>query len=160
VIAVVMVILAVAIPNIHRFRLNSAETIVIREVQTIAQAQTQYLSQFGRYAATLAELGPAHGVADSPAAAGLIPGKLASGEKDGYLFTLTSTAGGYVVNAVPKNFGSTGRRTFYLDQNGVVHHNWGPQPATDASPEARLNSHCVVHAGLALQLSPTNQTAA
>ena len=135
VIAVILIILAVGIPNINRFRMNSAETIVIREVQTIAQAQTQYQSQFGRYASSLAELGPAHGAADSPAAAGLIPGKLASGEKDGYLFTLTSSAGGYVVNAVPKSFGSTGRRTFYLDQNGVVHENWGSQPATDASPE-------------------------
>jgi prepilin-type N-terminal cleavage/methylation domain-containing protein len=160
VMAVVTVILAVAIPSTIKFRLNAAETIVIREVQTIAQAQTQYLSQFGRYATTLAELGPAHGVADSPAAAGLIPAKLASGEKDGYLFTLTSTPGGYVVNATPKTFGSTGRRTFYLDQNGVVHENWGSQPATDASPEAKLNSNRVMHAGLALQLAPTNQTAA
>jgi len=119
--AIILVILVVAVPGILKSRLNASETMVIREVQTIAQAQTQYLSQFGRYAATLAELGPARGAADSPAAAGLIPGKLASGEKDGYVFTLTSTAGGYVVNATPKNFGSTGRRTFYLDQNGVVH---------------------------------------
>jgi type IV pilus assembly protein PilA len=151
-IAIILVIITVALPVMARILMNSAETIVIREVQTIAQAQTQYQSQFGRYAATLAELGPAHGAADSPAAAGLIPAKLASGEKDGYLFTLTSTAGGYVVSATPKSFGSTGRRTFYLDQNGVVHHNWGPQPATDASPEARLDSHGVV--------SPTSEAVA
>ena len=136
VIAIILIIITAAIPVMARVRMNSAETIVIREVQTIAQAQTQYQSQFGRYASTLAELGPTHGAADTPAAAGLIPGKLASGEKDGYLFALTSTSGGYVVNAVPKTFGTTGRRTFYLDQNGVVHENWGPQPATDASPEA------------------------
>jgi type IV pilus assembly protein PilA len=83
----------------------------------------------------LAELGPAPNGAEDPAAAGLIPAKLASGEKDGYLFTVTSTAGGYFVNAIPKSFGSTGRRTFYLDQNGVVHENWGRDPATGASPE-------------------------
>jgi type IV pilus assembly protein PilA len=136
VIAIIVIVLAVAIPNIQKFRMNAGETMVMREVQTIAQAETQYLSQFGRYAVTLAELGPAHGATDSPAAAGLIPGKLASGEKDGYLFTLTSTSGGYFVNAIPKTFGTTGRRTFYLDQNGVVHENWGPQPANDASPEA------------------------
>jgi type IV pilus assembly protein PilA len=160
VIAIILTILVVAIPNILKFRLNAAETIVIREVQTIAQAQSQYLSQFGRYAATLTELGPSRGAADSPAAAGLIPAKLASGEKNGYLFTLTSTPGGYFVNATPKTFGSMGRRTFYLDQNGVVHENWGPQPATDASPEARLTLNRMMNASLVLQFSPTNQTAA
>ena len=71
VIAVILIIITAAIPVMARIRMNSAETIVIREVQTIAQAQTQYQSQFGRYASTLAELGPTHGAADSPAAAGL-----------------------------------------------------------------------------------------
>ena len=160
VVAVIMTILTVAIPSIMKARLNASETIVMREVQTIAQAQTQYLSQFGHYAATLAELGPAPNGAEGPSAAGLIPAKLASGEKDGYLFTLISTAGGYFVNAIPKSFGSTGRRTFYLDQNGVVHENWGRDPATGASPEARLKSDRLMNACLAFQMSPPNQPAA
>jgi len=136
VIAVIAVIHAVALPIMRTARLNSVETVVVREVQTIGTAQTQYQSQFGRYAGTLAQLGPpANGAAEGPEAARLIPASLASGEKDGYLFALTSTPAGFFVNANPKVFGNSGRRTFYLDQDGIVHQNWGQDPATAASPE-------------------------
>jgi len=134
-VAIILIILSVAIVNVIRARQNSAETIVIKEVQTIGTAQTQYLSQFGHYAATLAELGPAPDGSEGPQAAHLIPAKLASGEKDGYIFEMVATTGGYTVNALPKEFGRTGRRTFFLDQDGVVHQNWGRDRATAASPE-------------------------
>src|SRR5712692_4243383 len=102
VIAIILIILAIAVPNGQKARLAAIEMAVEREVQTISQAQTQYVSQFGRYAASLTELGPPASGADGPQAAGLIPASLASGEKDGYLFTMISTPGGYAVNANPK----------------------------------------------------------
>ena len=37
--------------------------------------------------------------------------------------------------ASPEVFGSTGRRTLYLDQDGIVHENWGPELASADSPE-------------------------
>jgi hypothetical protein len=77
----------------------------VREVQTLGQAQTQYQSQFGKFAASLAELGPPAGAAAGPQAANLIPASLASGEKDGYLFVIPLTPVGYSVNANPKVFG-------------------------------------------------------
>lgn len=129
--------LAVALVNIKNARINAAEVIVAREMQTVHQAQLQYMSQFGTYAATLAQLGPAPGRAGTPQAAGLIPASLASGEKNGYLFTLAVTSGGFTVSAVPRVFGSTGRRTFYLDDDGVIHQNWGAEPATAASPKLK-----------------------
>jgi len=136
VIAIIGVLLAVAIPSIERNHMNSVEIVVIKEVQTIGVAQTQYLSQFGRYASTLAQLGPpGAGIAEGTEGAHLIQSKLASGEKDGYIFTMTGTGGGYIVNAVPKEFGATGRRTFFLDQDGIVHQNWGREMATAGSPE-------------------------
>src|SRR5260370_41817132 len=125
---VIFIILTVALSSLLSCGEKFPEIATLRDLQTIAEAQAQYLSKFGRYASTLAELGPTRG-------AGLIPAKLASGELNGYLFTLTSTPGGEVVNALPKNFWRTRRRTFYLDQNGVDHENWGPKPATTASPE-------------------------
>jgi type IV pilus assembly protein PilA len=138
VIAIILIILAIAVPNIQRARLQAAETVVIREVQTIGQAQTQYLSQYGKYATTLTELGPpSAGGKEGPQAAYLIPGSLASGEKNGYLFTMSVTATGYAVHADPKVFGGTGRRTFYLDQNGIVHQNLGQEPASESSSEIK-----------------------
>ena len=75
--------------------------------------------------------------AEGPQAAHLIPANLASGEKDGYVFTMTTTAGAYVVNANPKDFPNTGRRTFFMDTEGVIHENWGPAPATADSPQQK-----------------------
>ncbi|HYL74222.1 MAG TPA: DUF2950 family protein [Bryobacteraceae bacterium] len=135
VVAAIVVVLTVAIPNLLKAKLGAAETMVVREVQTIGQAEMQYASLFGKYAATLAELGPPAAGTAGPQAAELIPGKLASGEKNGYLYTLTLTPLGFAVNANPKEFGNTGRRTFYMDQNGVVHQNWGREAATANSPE-------------------------
>ena len=128
-ITIILIIITVAIPGAEKMHQYADETAVMREVQTIHQAQMQYQSQFGKYAPTLAELGPQ--------AAGLIPRKLADGDKNGYLFSMTQTAMGYTVTAVPKVYKGTGRRTFYLDQNGIVHENWGPEPATESSPEAQ-----------------------
>jgi len=134
VVAIMALILSIAIPTLITTFTNASETVVIREMQTIHQAQLQYLSQYGEYAATLADLGPpANGVA-GPRAAKLIPASLASGEKDGYQFVLTKTASGYTANANPK---VNGRRTFYIEQDGVVHQNWGAEPATANSPEIK-----------------------
>jgi len=132
-----LLLLAVAIPNAMNAHMNANETVVMREVQTIHQGQTQYQSQFGDYASTLAELGPPADGAAGPAGAKLIPGSLASGEKDGYVFTLHRTPEGYAINANPKSFGRNGRRTFYLDQDGILHQNWGPAPASATSPELK-----------------------
>lgn len=135
VVAIILVLLSVAIPQIQTARLSSQETMVVREVQTIAQAQVQYQSQFGKYAATLGELGPPVSGASGPGAAQLIPASLASGEKNGYVFLLAASAAGFRINANPKVFGGTGRRTFFLDENGIVHQNWGSEPASASSPE-------------------------
>jgi type IV pilus assembly protein PilA len=136
-IAIILIILTIAVPMVQYAKLNADETAVIREVQTIHQAQMQYQSQFGKYAIKLSELGPPDQGASGPQAASLIPRSLARGEKNGYVFSMTPAASGYTVTAVPKTFGRTGRRTFYIDQDGIVHQNWGREPATESSPEAQ-----------------------
>jgi len=135
VITIILIIVSIAIPVLKTAELNMKETAVIKEVQTIHHAETQYSSQFGKYAATLVELGPPVQGVSGPQAAFLIPRSLAKGEKDGYVFLLALTESGYQINANPKTFGATGRRTFYLDQNGIVHQNWGREPAAENSPE-------------------------
>jgi type IV pilus assembly protein PilA len=106
-------------------------------LQTINTMQTQYMSQFGRFATTLNELGPPTSGGPGPQAADLIPGSLASGEKDGYIFTMTATPSGYTVNANPKVFNTTGRRTFFTDQNQTYRQNWSAEPANASSPEIK-----------------------
>jgi prepilin-type N-terminal cleavage/methylation domain-containing protein len=137
VLAVIAILLSIAVPMLKTALTNASETVVIREVQTIHQAQVQYHSQFGEYASTLAQLGPPENGISSPQAAKLIPASLLSGEKDGYRFSLTKTPAGFVANANPRVFGKDGRRTFYIDEDGIVHQNWGPEPATAQSPEIK-----------------------
>ncbi|MFZ0591477.1 MAG: prepilin-type N-terminal cleavage/methylation domain-containing protein [Bryobacteraceae bacterium] len=136
VIAIILIILAIALPKFNQARMNTQETAAIRQIGTIHQAEVQYYSQFGRYATTLAELGPpAGGGAAGPSSADLIPATLAQGENTGYVFAIQGSPTGYSVTAVPKSYGSSGRRTFFSDQTLVIHQNWGQEPATTQSPE-------------------------
>jgi type IV pilus assembly protein PilA len=135
VIAIILIILAIAVPKLGSAKMNANEMAVVREIQTITSMQTQYMSQFGRYATTLAELGPPASGGPGPQAADLIPGSLATGDKDGYIFTLAATPQGYTLNVNPKAYNSTGRRTFYTDQSMIIRQNWSADPANASSPE-------------------------
>ena len=72
--------------NASRF---AKETAALASIRTIHTAQVQYYSQYGRFATSLAELGPPASGAPSAAAADLIPADLAGGERHGYRFTMT-----------------------------------------------------------------------
>ncbi|HUA17730.1 MAG TPA: prepilin-type N-terminal cleavage/methylation domain-containing protein [Bryobacteraceae bacterium] len=137
VIAIILIILAIAVPKLGSARMSANEMAVARELQTINTAQTQYMSQFGTFATTLAQLGPPTSGGPGPQAADLIPASLAGGDKDNYLFTLTGTPQGYTVNANPKVFNTSGRRTFFTDQSMILRQNWSADPATASSPEIK-----------------------
>jgi type IV pilus assembly protein PilA len=138
VVAIILIILAIALPQVNKIQMNAREMAAVAQIRTLLTAQTQYMSQFGHYATSLPELGPAAGGAtEGPSAAGLIPQSLATGSNSGYNFTVTGSAGGYAVLAVPVAFNNTGRRTFYADQSGIIHENWGQEPATPQSPEIK-----------------------
>ena len=137
VIAIILIILTIAVPKMGVAQMNAREMAVVREIQTITTAQAQYNSQFGRFATPLAELGPPASGGPGPSAADLIPGSLSSGDKDGYTFVLAATPSGYTVNANPKVYNSTGRRSFYTDQSMITHQNWTAEPANASSPEMK-----------------------
>jgi type IV pilus assembly protein PilA len=137
VIAIILVILAVAVPNYNKYQMRARELGVIQEMQTIYGAQISYYSQFGKYAANLTELGPPASGADGPQGANLIPRVLAEGSHNGYRFTVAGTAGGWSVTAVPEQFGVSGGRTFYMDQGKTIHQNFTAEPANANSPELR-----------------------
>ncbi len=138
VIAIILIIAAIAVPKLNRTRMQAQEMAAIRHVVALHQAQTQYYSTYGKFATTLTELGPAgSGGNPGPAAADLLPGDLASGEKQGYRFTLQGSPTGYTVNANPVAFNNTGTRTFFSDQTLVIRQNYGAEPATASSPELK-----------------------
>lgn len=137
VIAIILILVGIAVPKFNSARMNANETAVINEIRSIHTAQIQYMSQFQKFATTLVELGPPTSGGPGPQAADLLPSSLTSGEKDGYIFTMTATPAGYTVTAVPKTYNTTGRRTFYSDQTMILHQNWSAEPANASSPEMK-----------------------
>ena len=130
VVAIILVIAAIAIPNFLRSRMAANEASAVQNLRNITTAQVVYSTTYGiGYSAQLAHLGPTPGnpVATSPTNAGLIDDVLAAGAKSGYNFTYNATdADGdgnreaFTITAVPSNPGSTGQRRFFSDQSGIV----------------------------------------
>ncbi|MGA2156678.1 MAG: prepilin-type N-terminal cleavage/methylation domain-containing protein [Bryobacteraceae bacterium] len=137
VVSIILILITIAVPRFTRAQMYTRETAAIQAVRTIYTAEVQFQSQYGRYAASLTELGPPASGAPSPSAADLIGNDLANGEKQGYKFTVAAIPGGYTVNAVPVTYGTSGSRSFYCDQTMQIHENYGPEPATAQSKELR-----------------------
>ena len=135
VIAIILIIITMAMPKLTNAKKFAQETAAKRAIQTIHTAEVQYNSQYGRYAVSLAELGPPASGSAGAAAADLIGEYLANGTKEGYKFTVSGNASGYVVSAVPEIFNTTGSKTFFSDQTMVIRENDGPEPATASSRE-------------------------
>ena len=123
--------------RIDKSRTLAEEMAAIQTMKTLQSAQVQYFSQYGNYAKTLSQLGPATNGPSSAQAADLIPPDLAGGVKGGYTFTLEGDGQKYVIQARPVSYGKTGNRSFYSDTSLVVHQNNDDAPASPESPEMR-----------------------
>jgi type IV pilus assembly protein PilA len=131
-----MVIVAMAIPNLLRTRMTANETSAVNSLSTINSACVTYLTIYGGYPATLANLG--HGDTASPASADLIDSVLAAGAKSGYNFVYsagpkdaTGRVNAYTIKADPSTPGTTGRKSFFTDQSGAIRSNTaGPADVT------------------------------
>jgi len=129
-VSLLAVFLSATLPHHGEYRFTH-ETAAVKGIQTIHTAQAQYRSKYGRFATSLAELGPPVSAAPTAAAADLIGNDLASREKSGYKFILAGNPSRLHNQRQPRELRpSSGTRTFYSDQTMVVHENYGPEPAT------------------------------
>ena len=140
VVAIILVIAAIAIPNLLSARMAANESSAVGAVRTLNTACITYGSTYDvGFPAALANLGPA-----SPAtstAADLVDGTLASGVKGGYTFVYvagTPDPSGiintYTLNANPSAPGGTGVRYFYTDQTGVITYAYGTAATASDTP--------------------------
>ncbi len=143
VVAVILIIAAIAIPNFIHSRMRANEASAIQSLRTISTAQALYSTMWSvGYADSLTKLS-GNGVVADPNNAGLIDQVLAAGLKSGYLISLTPGApdpqgniGTYSVTADPQVPGSSGDRHFYADQTSVIRSN----PSVPAGPgDAPIN---------------------
>ncbi len=135
VVAIIMIIMGMAIPSFQAARKLALETAAMKAISTIHVAQAQYQSQYGRFAATMVELGPPVTGSPSASSAKLIGSDLASGEKGGYKYNLVASDFGYSIHANPIAFNKTGDHTYFSDESLVIRQNSTSEPATETSPE-------------------------
>jgi prepilin-type N-terminal cleavage/methylation domain-containing protein len=118
VVAIILIIASIAIPNLLRARMSANEASAVAAVRTVNTAQISYNSVYPTvgYAATLAVLGGTNCAPPSPTGACLIDTQLASGTKAGYTFTMSGVTGTpastYQIIAAPISPNQTGVRYF------------------------------------------------
>ena len=126
VIAIILIIAAIAIPNLLRSRLAANEASAVASVRTISTAETAYAQTFPSigYTCTIGELGPPASGQISATGAGILDAVLASGVKAGYTFSISGCSGApistYKSAAVPLQVGATGTRSFCSDVSGTI----------------------------------------
>jgi len=126
-VAIILIIAAIAIPNLLRARISANESAAAGATRTIATTEIQYQSAYPSvgYAAALSNLGtPSTGCGTaSSTQACLIDSALTSGTKGGYLFTATSAGGTpttqFEEGGAPQS-SSTGNRSFCAVEDAVV----------------------------------------
>ena len=144
-VAIILIIAAIAIPNMLRAKIAANEVSAVASLRTISTAETTYASTFPNvgYTCSLSDLGPpASGSAITSSAAGILDEVLSSGQKAGYSFGLQGCSGtpvaGYTSTAAPLNIGGTGSRSFCSATPGVINF------ATDGLVATCLSSGMVI----------------
>jgi type IV pilus assembly protein PilA len=130
VVAVILIVAAIAIPNFVRSREAANEASAVQNLRNITTAEYLYSTTYGvNFTTNLISLSGNTGNPDQTHAE-LIDEVLASGVKSGYSIGYTPGATNslgqvvtYTVNASPLVPGSTGQRYFYTDQTCVIRWN-------------------------------------
>jgi type IV pilus assembly protein PilA len=137
VVAIILIIAAIAIPNLMRSKMAANEASAVASLRTLNTSCVAYSTTWGQFPGALASLGPvASGTAPTSATADLIDSVLAGGTKAGYNITFAGglATGAYSITAAPVNVGTTGQRYFYTDQSGVIRVNPSGAATSASSP--------------------------
>jgi len=128
VVAIILIIAAIAIPNLLRARIAGNEASAVASIRTINTAMISYNSSYPTvgYAANLSVLGGTctGAVIPTTTAACLIDSTLAAGTKSGYTFRMAGSggppSGTYYAYANPLTQNTTGVRSFCSAPDAVV----------------------------------------
>ena len=127
VVAIILIIAAIAIPNLMRARIASNESAAASQLRTLNTAQVSYVTAYPSAGyGTLAALGGTIPCTPSSTTSCLIDNSLATNYagkgKSGYMFTntLSNSNAQYDVTAYPIAVGSTGNNSFCAIEDAVV----------------------------------------
>ncbi|HVA95693.1 MAG TPA: prepilin-type N-terminal cleavage/methylation domain-containing protein [Candidatus Dormibacteraeota bacterium] len=133
VVAIILIIAAIAIPNLLRSKMAANEASAVGSMRTINTSAVAYSTTYGSYPAALSDLGPS--TAPTSTAADLIDSVLAAGTKSGYKFVYTAGTNdeSYTLTGDPVST-STGQRHFFTDQSGVIRYDLSTTATSASSP--------------------------
>jgi prepilin-type N-terminal cleavage/methylation domain-containing protein len=112
VVAIIALLAAIAIPNLLRARLNANESAAIGALHTVSTAAQGYRAAGAAFPANIAVL--------SGTTPPYVDSVLGAGSKQGYSFVLTGSTNTFTATARPSTFGTTGNRSFYVDESGII----------------------------------------
>ena len=110
VVAIIAIIAAIAIPSLLNARKAGNEASAISSLRTMTTVNEQYRTRFGQYATALTDL----------SGSGYIDSVLGAATKSGYTFTYNGATNTWNTTANPVTVNTTGDRSFYTDQTGVI----------------------------------------
>lgn len=129
VLLIILLIAAIAIPNMSKARMKANEASALASVRTVQSAEVTYSNSYPGvgFAGNLADLG-AHGTdcqtTSKVNSCLIMDTALTSGIKSGYTFELlgdgNTPTSGYTLTATPLSANASGRCTFTADQSGRV----------------------------------------
>ena len=127
VVAIILIIAAIAIPNLLRARIAANESSAVASVRTVNTAQVSYNSAYSSvgFAPDLNSLGGTSCAPPSSTSACLIDTQLGGGSKSGYSFGISGVTGSpvattYQIIASPITANQTGVRYFCSFADAVV----------------------------------------
>jgi type IV pilus assembly protein PilA len=150
-VAFVSVVAWFAAPKLFESRMAANEASAVGSLRTLNTSLVAYSATYTDsvgYPPTLQTLGPPPDrLSNSCSKANLIDDILSSGMKSGYIFeylpgpqTRAMVAGcpavskSYVLTARPKEYDTTGNRSFYSDESGVIRYSTSERPAVASDP--------------------------
>jgi prepilin-type N-terminal cleavage/methylation domain-containing protein len=141
VVAIILIIAAIAIPNLLRSRMAANEASAVGSLRTINTAEVTFSTTYPSIG--FAGLGALGGTAPcttaTSTAACLIDDVLSNvGIKSGYTFAVSAGSGApavtYTSLAKPVSVGQSGQRSFCSDQSGVIRYNGAGGACANSDP--------------------------
>ncbi len=142
VVAIILIIAAIAIPNLLRSRMAANEASAVGSLRTINTAEVTFNSTYNQgFSPDLGSLGGAAPCTPLVTQACLIDQVLSTATtsgttKSGYFFEYTAGAGTipatYTLGGRPGVYNQTGLRSFFTDESGVIRFTASDAAATSA----------------------------
>lgn len=150
VVAIILIIAAMAIPNLLRAKIAANEASAANSIRKIATAEVAYSTAYPSvgYAPLLSNLGgPLSGCTPNSTNACILDGVLSAGNKSGYDFAAVGSnpTGGpnseFVAGTAPQTYNVTGVRVFCVISDGVIR----GQPGVSGGTPVSSVSGCVAY---------------